>query len=61
MLLPPSLQDWLPSDHPAGFIGEIAHDALRRELTPIKWRMYRLLKNGRGASNKKVAGMCADI
>lgn len=41
--------------------GEIPHDALRHELAPIKWRMFRLLKNGRDAANKKVAGMCADI
>lgn len=41
--------------------GEITHDTLGRELGPIKWRMYRLLKNGRSAADKKVAGMCADI
>lgn len=41
--------------------GEITHDALRRELSPIKWRMYRLLKTGRSYADKKVAGMCADI
>jgi hypothetical protein len=41
--------------------GELSLEELRTALTPIKWRMRKLLKQGRDGSNKKVAGMCADM
>jgi transposase len=41
--------------------GGFSLEELRIALTPIKWRMYRLLKQGRNGSHKKIAGMCADI
>jgi transposase len=41
--------------------GELSLEELRIALTPIKWRMYRLLKLGRSGSHKKIAGMCADM
>jgi transposase len=41
--------------------GEMSLEELRTALTPIKWQMYRLLKQGRKRRHKKIAGMCADM
>jgi transposase len=41
--------------------GNMLWEDLRKALTPIKWRMYRLLKKGRRGRNAKVSGMCGDM
>src|SRR4029077_6425383 len=41
--------------------GDFSLAEVRRPLKPLKWHMYRLFKQVRNGSRKKIAGMCADM
>jgi hypothetical protein len=42
-LLPPSLQDWLPENHLARFIAEIAHSPFDVSLVAYSWSLAAFL------------------